>query len=132
MDIRKLFLLEFDWGFIFKYSSREGTTAARLEGHPQELIEDRHQECLELVDRIALKKRSAFLGTHQDVLVEEDNFGRTRTNYKVHILEDVAPGKEVRVRITNAQRATLEGVIDNGNITFENFREESRTAISAG
>ena len=124
--------IQFDWGFIFKYSSREGTPAARLEAHPQELIEERHQECLELVDRIALKKRSALFGTHQDVLVEEDNFGRTRTNYKVHILEHVAPGEEVRVRITNAQRATLEGVVDNGNITFENFREENRTAINAG
>ena len=35
---------------------------------------------------------------------------------------------EVRVRITSAQRATLEGEFDNGNITFENFREESGRA----
>ena len=28
--------LQFDWGFIFKYSSREGTPAASLEGFPQE------------------------------------------------------------------------------------------------
>src|SRR5262245_9884765 len=122
----------FDWGFIFKYSAREGTPAARLECHSQQLIEQRHQECLELVDRIALKKRSALFGTHQEVLVEEDNFGRTRTNYKIHVSNTVGPGEEVRVRITNAQRATLEGVIDNGNVTFENFREESRTTINAG
>jgi len=121
--------IEFDWGFIFKYSAREGTPAARLECHPQELIEERHQQCLELMDRIALKKRSTLFGTHQHVLVEEDNFGRTRSNHKVHISQNVAPGEEVRVRITNAQRATLEGVIDNGNVTFENFREESRTPI---
>jgi tRNA-2-methylthio-N6-dimethylallyladenosine synthase len=119
--------IEFDWGFIFKYSAREGTPAARLECHPQELIEERHQQCLELMDRIALKKRSTLFGTHQHVLVEEDNFGRTRSNHKVHISQNVAPGEEVRVRITNAQRATLEGVIDNGNVTFENFRQESRT-----
>jgi len=124
--------IEFDWGFIFKYSPRQGTAAAQLECHSQELIEERHQECLELTDRIALKKRSALFGTHQDVLIEEDNFGRTRTNYKVHISQDVAPGEEVRVRITNAHRATLEGVIDNGNVTFENFREKSTTAINAG
>jgi tRNA-2-methylthio-N6-dimethylallyladenosine synthase len=123
--------IEFDWGFIFKYSPREGTPAARLECYPQELIEERHQECLELVDRIALKKRSALLDTHHDVLVEEDNFGRTQTNYKVHISGDVAAGEEVRVRITNAQRATLEGVIDNGNVTFENFREKSRSSVNA-
>ncbi len=124
--------IEFDWGFIFKYSPRQGTPAAQFESHPQELIEERHQECLELIDRIAIKKRLALLGTHQDVLVEEDNFGRTRTNYKVHISEDIAAGEEVRVRITNAQRATLEGAVDNGNVTFKNFREEGRTAINAG
>ena len=77
--------IQFDWGFIFKYSPREGTPAARLECHPQELIEERHQECLELIDQIALKKRSKLFRNHQNVLVEEDNFGRTRTNCKVHI-----------------------------------------------
>jgi tRNA-2-methylthio-N6-dimethylallyladenosine synthase len=118
----------FDWGFIFKYSPREGTPAAGLECLPQELIEQRHQQCLELLDRIALEKRSKLVGTTQDVLVEENNFGRTRTNYKVHITGNVAPGEIARVRILNAQRATLEGVIENGNITFENFRQEgSRT-----
>jgi tRNA-2-methylthio-N6-dimethylallyladenosine synthase len=123
--------LEFDWGFIFKYSEREGTAAARLESHPQELIEERHQECLELLDRIASRKRVGLFGTHQDVLVEDNNFGRTPTNYKVHIAGNVAAGEIVRVRITNTQRATLEGTIDNGNVTFENFREESRTTINS-
>ena len=119
----------FDWGFIFKYSPREGTPAASLECLPQELIEERHRECLELLDRVAQEKRSKLVGTTSEVLVE-DNFGRTRTNYRVHIAGNVAPGEQVRVRITNAQRATLEGVIENGNITFENFREEDRRAGS--
>lgn len=134
---------QFDWGFIFKYSPREGTPAANWECFPEELIEERHQECLALIDRIALEKRERLVGTMQEVLVEgpspwplpggEGFFGRTRTNYKVHITGNVASGKEVRVRITNAQRATLEGVIDNGNITFENFREEEqRTCSTAG
>jgi tRNA-2-methylthio-N6-dimethylallyladenosine synthase len=119
---------QFDWGFIFKYSPREGTPAAGLECWPLELIEERHRRCLELVDRIALEKRSRLVGTTHDVLVEADNFGRTRTNHKVHITSNVAPGEVVRVRITNAQRATLEGEQQNGNVTFENFREEDRRA----
>ncbi|OLC95760.1 MAG: hypothetical protein AUH86_11230 [Acidobacteria bacterium 13_1_40CM_4_58_4] len=122
----------FDWGFIFKYSPREGTPAASLECLPQELIEERHRECLELLDRVAQEKRSKLVGTTSEVLVE-DNFGRTRTNHRVHITANVAPGEQVRVRITNAQRATLQGVIENGNITFENFREEdSRARTGAG
>jgi tRNA-2-methylthio-N6-dimethylallyladenosine synthase len=124
---------QFDWGFIFKYSPREGTPAAQLESWPVELIEERHRRCLELIDRIALERRSKLIGTTQDVLVEADNFGRTRTNHKVHIISNVAPGEVVRVRITNAQRATLEGELQNGNVTFENFREEdSRAGRNAG
>src|SRR6185295_12562998 len=70
--------LQFDWAFIFKYSAREGTPAASLGSFSQELIEERHQRCLELIDRIAAEKRLKLAGTFQDVLVEEDNFGRTR------------------------------------------------------
>jgi tRNA-2-methylthio-N6-dimethylallyladenosine synthase len=124
--------LRFDWGFIFKYSTREGTPAANMEGFPQELIEERHQRCLEVVDRIALEKRSKLIGTTHDVLIEEGNFGRTRTNYKVHVGGNIPQGEQVRVRITNAQRATLEGDVHNGNINFENFREEDcRAGIHA-
>jgi tRNA-2-methylthio-N6-dimethylallyladenosine synthase len=106
--------VEFDWAFVFKYSPREGTPAALLECPAQELIEERHQHCLELVDRIALDKRSRLVGTFQDVLVEEDNVGRTRSNYKLLVNGNVNSGEEVRVRITNAQRATLEGEISSG------------------
>jgi tRNA-2-methylthio-N6-dimethylallyladenosine synthase len=120
--------LQFDWGFIFKYSTREGTPAARFDCLPQEIIEERHQRCLELIDRIAVAKRLKLVGTTQAVLVEENGFGRTQTNYKVHVNGNVMPGEMIRVRITSAHRATLEGELDNGNITFENFREEGGCA----
>ena len=51
------------------------------------------------------------MGTYQNVLVEEENVGRTLTNYKVHFGGNATPGEEVRVRITNTQRATLEGEV---------------------
>jgi tRNA-2-methylthio-N6-dimethylallyladenosine synthase len=100
---------EFDWAFIFKYSTREGTPAAGWESFSDELIEDRHQECLALIDRLALQKRHALVGTDHEVLIEADKFGRTRTNYKVQVNGNVVPGETVRVRITDAQRATLLG-----------------------
>jgi len=121
--------LQFDWAFIFKYSTRQGTPAANLECFPQALIEARHQRCLEVVDRIAFEKRSKLVGTCHDVLIEENNFARTRSNYKVHIHGDVAPGEEIRVRITNAQRATLEGEIQNGDITSENFPHQDHRRV---
>ena len=98
--------IQFDWGFIFKYSTREGTPAAQWESHPEALIEERHQRCLELVDRIALEKRLKLVGTTQDVLIEEGRVGRTRTNYKVYVRGHLAEGEQVPVFITNAQRAS--------------------------
>jgi tRNA-2-methylthio-N6-dimethylallyladenosine synthase len=110
---RTLSLVEearFDWGFIFKYSPRQGTPAADLEGLPESLIEERHQVCLDLVERIGLKQRQRLVGTTQEVLIEEDNVGRTRGNYKVRVDGEVSVGQTVEVRVTNADRATLEGV----------------------
>jgi tRNA-2-methylthio-N6-dimethylallyladenosine synthase len=123
--------VQFDWGFIFKYSTREGTPAAKLECLAVEVIEERHQRCLELVDRIAMSKRAKLVGSIQDVLIEEGSFGRTRTNYKVHVEGSITSGEQVPVLIKNTQRATLEGVVHNGNITFENFRKEDRRTCGA-
>jgi tRNA-2-methylthio-N6-dimethylallyladenosine synthase len=102
---------KFDWGFIFKYSKREGTAAAQWESFPEELIEERHQECLRVFDRLSAEKRQALVGTQQEVLVEEDNVGRSRTNHRVHVQGDVLTGEIVNVRITDVQRATLEGCV---------------------
>jgi tRNA-2-methylthio-N6-dimethylallyladenosine synthase len=101
----------FDWGFIFKYSPRQGTPAAEMESHPESLIEERHQICLDLVETIGKRQRQRFIGTTQEVLFEEDNFGRTRGNYKVRVEGDIPPGETINVQIANADRATLEGTI---------------------
>jgi tRNA A37 methylthiotransferase MiaB len=103
---------QFDWGFIFKYSQRIGTPAADLPCFPTELIEERHQECLAVSDRIALDKRSNLKGTMQEILVEDDSYGRNRGNYKVHITGDVHPGETVMVRIIDTERPTLEGSVE--------------------
>ncbi len=107
----------FDWGFIFKYSTREGTPAAAWESFPQERIEERHQECLALLDCLAFDKRQALVGTDHDVLIESGNFGRTRTNYKVQVEGDAASGDTVKVRITDAQRVTLSGHVHGSRQT---------------
>jgi tRNA-2-methylthio-N6-dimethylallyladenosine synthase len=93
----------FDFAFVFKYSPRAGTPAAELESFPDELVEERHLECLKLVEE-------RWHGTIQNVLVEEDNLGRTRGNTKVAIEGSVAVGETVKVRIVRTDRATLLGV----------------------
>jgi tRNA-2-methylthio-N6-dimethylallyladenosine synthase len=102
--------VRFDWGFIFKYSAREGTPAAAWDSYTRELVEERHQECLALIDRIAAEKRLAMMNRVEEVLIEEDDCGRTRTNYKVRVDGSAAPGEMVPVRIYGASRATLDGL----------------------
>ncbi len=123
--------VRFNWAFIFKYSAREGTPAANLACLSQEIIEERHQRCLELIDRIAVEKRSRLVGTSQDILIEEGNFGRTRTNYKVHVNGNVAQGDTRRVRITSAHRATLEGEIQMATLLSRIFRKKTVEAANA-
>ena len=103
---------QFDWGFVFKYSPRVGTPAATMEAYPVELIEERHQECLNLVEKIGLDRRAELVGSSEEVLVEEQNLGRTRGNRKVRVEGAVRSGDTVQVRVTNADRATLEGVVE--------------------
>jgi len=53
-----------------------------------------------------------LLGTKQEVLVEEENLGRTRGNYRVILAGNVRPGETVDVRITDSSRPTLEGTVE--------------------
>jgi tRNA-2-methylthio-N6-dimethylallyladenosine synthase len=101
--------VQFDWGFVFKYSPRAGTPAAKLESWPEELIEERHRECLDLLERVAAARRSRFQGTVQEVLVEEAGFGRTRGNCKVQVEGVTRVGETIPVQISNIQKTTLEG-----------------------
>jgi tRNA-2-methylthio-N6-dimethylallyladenosine synthase len=103
---------QLDWGFIFKYSQRVGTPAAELPCFSTELVEERHQECLAVSDRIALEKRTKLVGSVQEILVEDDSYGRTRGNYKVHLTGDVRPGETVMARINDTERPTLEGSVE--------------------
>lgn len=101
--------LRFDWAFIFKYSPRINTPAAGFECLPEELIEERHLECLNLVESIALEKRAALVGTEQEILAEDENIGRTRGNHKVHVAEGMVPGSIRKVRIAASEKTTLAG-----------------------
>jgi tRNA-2-methylthio-N6-dimethylallyladenosine synthase len=114
----------FDFGFVFKYSPRAGTPAAELECFPEELIEERHQECLALMERLAAEKRRRWIGTMQEVLVEEEGFGRTRGNAKVEIVGNAAVGESVRVKIAKAEKTTFEGIVVNSPQRHGGHREK--------
>ena len=84
--------VDFDNGFIFRYSPREGTRATREAGTPvpEKVKEDRNQELLALLTRRAEAKAQERVGSLVEILVEGPSktkksrlTGRSRQNRPV-------------------------------------------------
>lgn len=90
--------VEYDSAFTFIYSKRTGTPAAKMENQiPEDVIKDRFDRLLKLVQDISAKKAGALTGSVQDVLVEELDeqqeglvTGRLSNNSVVHLPGDVS------------------------------------------
>jgi len=69
--------LQFDNAFVFRYSQRKDTPAAEMPGRiPETVKEARNQRLLQVVDRLAIAKNAALVGTRQQILCE----GPSKTN----------------------------------------------------
>ncbi|MFO7314463.1 tRNA (N6-isopentenyl adenosine(37)-C2)-methylthiotransferase MiaB [Rhodothermus marinus] len=111
--------VRFDHAYMFMYSERPGTYAARKykDDVPLEVKKRRLQEIIELQTRISLENNRKEIGRVHTVLVEgpskrspEQLCGRTDTNKMVVFdRQDFRPGDYVRVRITDCTSATLFG-----------------------
>jgi len=63
--------LQFDNAFVFRYSKRRNTPAAEMDEQLSEEVKgERNRRLLELVDRLAIEKNNALVGTRQQVLCE--------------------------------------------------------------
>ena len=114
--------VEFDSAFIFKYSQRKGTIAARK--YPDNVPEAKKTERIVRLNAIqkdiSLKKNHAHIGRVQEVLVESEStagtpgshFGRTDGNKTVVLAPGgYSAGDLVQVRITGASPNDLKGEI---------------------
>lgn len=80
--------IRFDNAYVFKYSPRKDTPAASMPNQiPEELIEERHNRLLTLINEIAAEKYERFIGEQTEILVEGPSkknsarmMGRTRCN----------------------------------------------------
>ena len=97
----------FDSAFTFIYSKRSGTPAAKMENQvPEDVVKDRFDRLLALVQEKGRKASSRFEGTVQEILVEEESrekgifTGRTEYNLLVHFpgCQDLI-GKYVKVKL---------------------------------
>ena len=90
MDVVKQ--VRYDSAFTFIYSKRTGTPAAAMEDQiPEEVVKDRFDRLLKLVQDISAKKAGALTGQTLPVLVEEHNeqdsrlvTGKLSNNSTVH------------------------------------------------
>ncbi len=111
--------VRFDHAYMFIYSERPGTYAARKyrDDVPLAVKKRRLQEIIALQTRISLENNRKEIGRVHTVLVEgpskrspEQLCGRTDTNKMVVFdRQDFRPGEYVRVRITDCTSATLLG-----------------------
>lgn len=110
--------VRFDNAFIFQYSPRPGTPAADM---PDQVSlrekEERNHDLLETVNRIAVARNQALVGTQQIILVDGPSKsnpnrlqGRTSQNKPVIIEKgDVAVGSLIPVTIRECTGFTLYG-----------------------
>jgi tRNA-2-methylthio-N6-dimethylallyladenosine synthase len=70
--------IQYDNAFIFRYSPRRGTPAAEMADQlPERVKEARNQDLLSVVNKIAVARNMALVGSVQEVLVE----GPSKTNH---------------------------------------------------
>lgn len=110
--------VKFDGAFSFKYSIREGTAAARFDGHLDEQVKGaRLLELQALQERHTLERNRLLEGAWEEVLVEgfsrnsgNDVSGRTRSNRIVNFPGNAAMiGQTLSVRIVEACAHSLRG-----------------------
>lgn len=109
----------FDSAFMFKYSERPGTFAAKNlpDNISEEVKIERLNRMIALQNRLSQESNVRDIGKEFEVLVEgrskrdaEENFGRTGQNKVVVFPKgETRPGDFVRVRIISASSATLRG-----------------------
>lgn len=104
--------VEYDSAFTFIYSKRTGTPAAKMENQvPEDVVKDRFDRLLGLVQEIGARKAQGLTGSVQEVLVEQINeqddtlvTGRLSNNSVVHLPGNADMiGRLVPVKLTECK-----------------------------
>jgi tRNA-2-methylthio-N6-dimethylallyladenosine synthase len=113
--------VKYDFGYMYKYSERPGTMAARkLEDDvPEETKSRRLTEIVDLQQKHSAIRTAEFLGKTVTVLIEKESkknkdewSGRTEhNNVTVFPKENYKPGDFVKVKVTDCTTATLIGEV---------------------
>ncbi|WP_291119284.1 tRNA (N6-isopentenyl adenosine(37)-C2)-methylthiotransferase MiaB [Flavobacterium sp. UBA6135] len=111
--------VKYDFGFMFAYSERPGTLAARKmeDNVPEEVKKRRLNEIIDLQQKLGLERTKRFIGQEVEVLIEKESkrstehwSGRNSQNTVVVFpKENYKVGDFVMVKINDCTAATLIG-----------------------
>lgn len=110
----------FDFAFMFKYSERPGTLAAKklADDVPEKVKSRRLQEIIDLQNELSLKSNQADVGKEFEILIEgtskksEKRVSGRNSHNKVVVFDNsqgFKPGDYAKVKITACSSATLQG-----------------------
>ena len=110
---------DFDEGYTFKYSVREGTPAVRLRDHvPDEVASARLESLIDVVRACTRRKNIGRVGEVHEALVERPAkrgalmLARTRSNHLVLVdLPQSSSGEYHQVRLTGTTGSTFTGSV---------------------
>jgi tRNA-2-methylthio-N6-dimethylallyladenosine synthase len=115
--------VKYDFGFMFKYSERPGTLAARKldDNVPEKVKQSRLSEIIDLQFRHSSENLSKFIGKKTEVLIEKEskkstNFWAGRNEQNLMVVfpkENFSPGDFVEVLINKSTYTTLIGSVVN-------------------
>jgi tRNA-2-methylthio-N6-dimethylallyladenosine synthase len=108
--------IRFDNMYMYYYSPREGTEAAKLAMLPEEKRKARLQTLIDLQNRIFAEKMNEMVGRTCEVLFESGSAsggtrGKTRGNADVIVQEKIAPGEVRQVQIVKVRGITPIGEV---------------------
>lgn len=109
--------MRYDSAFMFKYSARPGTPAAKLvDDVPEEVKNERLYRLIDLQAELWAESSAAMVGEEWSIAIEGPDTkgrgflrGRTLNNRKVLVpaLEDLGRGDEILVRVNGIQATTF-------------------------
>ncbi len=108
--------IRFDDAYMYRYSTRTGTSASRLKPLDEPVIKRRLSELISIQNTITRERTEAMMGKQYEILIEgpargNASRGKTRGNKDVVVEQRLAPGTIVNVSITQVKGHTPIGEI---------------------
>tara|TARA_Y100001970_G_scaffold187763_1_gene228432 strand:- start:223 stop:693 length:471 start_codon:yes stop_codon:yes gene_type:complete len=94
---------------VFPFSSRKFTPASKMKQLPVSLIKQRSSEIRHFSENQKIEFFDSLVGTHQEILVEKNNFGYTPQYAKVKLEANTIPGQIIKTKILKNCNKYLTG-----------------------